>query len=379
MDINIRIIWYSLLISLSLLSYLYSSLVMKNDRSKSRCFLLIFISVLSILSVDFLTIAYFIITDSPREIVSRTLTTLLYMLAPLLSLLIFYYSNISMPKRLSKKTYFIFFTTLLVFVSGYLITLAINKQITINMATGFANVNAYFFGYVFLVMLPLALSLIQVIYYKNKLKKSTIVELIIINIVPFVSIIFALTRFFNQVLLTSFLVVQVLIALNKLYRASNYDYLTRLSNRRLLVSHLNKVLRNQKTNQQIFVYILDIDNFKTINDTFGHFTGDTVLTNISAIITSTFSKNTFIARLGGDEFLVVNVASKNDDPTQHITTINNACEKLTILGNNHALSLSGGYKELKRENLQSVDDFLDQIDKSMFASKFAKKRKTIND
>lgn len=379
MDINIRIIWYSLLISLSLLSYLYSSLVMKNDRSKSRCFLLIFISVLSILSVDFLTIAYFIITDSPREIVSRTLTTLLYMLAPLLSLLIFYYSNISMPKRLSKKTYFIFFTTLLVFVSGYLITLAINKQITINMATGFANVNAYFFGYVFLVMLPLALSLIQVIYYKNKLKKSTIVELIIINIVPFVSIIFALTRFFNQVLLTSFLVVQVLIALNKLYRVSNSDYLTRLSNRRLLVSHLNKVLRNQKTNQQIFVYILDIDNFKTINDTFGHFTGDTVLTNISAIITSTFSKNTFIARLGGDEFLVVNVASKNDDPTQHITTINNACEKLTILGNNHALSLSGGYKELKRENLQSVDDFLDQIDKSMFASKFAKKRKTIND
>lgn len=284
-----------------------------------------------------------------------------------------------MPKRLSKKRYFIFFTTLLVFVSGYLITLAINKQITINMATGFANVNAYFFGYVFLVMLPLALSLIQVIYYKNKLKKSTIVELIIINIVPFVSIIFALTRFFNQVLLTSFLVVQVLISLNKLYRASNSDYLTGLSNRRLLVSHLNKVLRNQKTNQQIFVYILDIDNFKTINDTFGHFTGDTVLTNISAIITSTFSKNTFIARLGGDEFLVVNVDSKNDDPTQHITTINNACEKLTILGNNHALSLSGGYKELKRENLQSVDDFLDQIDKSMFASKFAKKRKTIND
>ena len=81
---------------------------------------------------------------------------------------------------------------------------------------------------------------------------------------------------------------------------ANTDYLTGLHNRRSLLAYFDKI----KNTRQISLITIDLDNFKTINDTCGHKMGDHVLNETADVITNCF-KNDFIARLDGDEFIVV--------------------------------------------------------------------------
>ncbi|MCM1084187.1 MAG: diguanylate cyclase [Clostridium sp.] len=92
------------------------------------------------------------------------------------------------------------------------------------------------------------------------------------------------------------------------YRA-NTDFLTKLSNRRGLMSFLEEVY-DQKN---ITLIMLDLDNFKQVNDTYGHEAGDNALVKTAQILNECFSE-AFISRMGGDEFLIV-VCDKEESQT----------------------------------------------------------------
>lgn len=82
-------------------------------------------------------------------------------------------------------------------------------------------------------------------------------------------------------------------------KRANTDYLTGLYNRRYLYEYFNE----NKNAEQISLLYIDLDNFKHVNDTYGHKYGDDALVLISDSLTKMFSKHT-IFRLGGDEFLI---------------------------------------------------------------------------
>ncbi len=85
-----------------------------------------------------------------------------------------------------------------------------------------------------------------------------------------------------------------------------HDPLTQLPNRRQLFTHLEAALvRAQANGTFVGVFFLDLDNFKTINDSLGHAFGDRVLEAIAERLRVTAGKRGFAARLGGDEFTVV--------------------------------------------------------------------------
>lgn len=100
-----------------------------------------------------------------------------------------------------------------------------------------------------------------------------------------------------------------------------YDSLTNLPNRRLLEIQLEQaMLRTQRHPERLVVCILDLDNFKPVNDTFGHEAGDTVLVVLSQRLTAVLRKPDFVARLGGDEFVILleGMSSSADlDPILH--------------------------------------------------------------
>lgn len=83
---------------------------------------------------------------------------------------------------------------------------------------------------------------------------------------------------------------------------STTDNLTKLNNREFLDKHLKKFF-NEK--QNFCIAILDIDNFKMVNDTYGHATGDEVLLNIANICLATIRANDVVARWGGEEFIMI--------------------------------------------------------------------------
>lgn len=87
---------------------------------------------------------------------------------------------------------------------------------------------------------------------------------------------------------------------------ANYDPLTGLPNRRMFTELMEKALARALRNEQLLaLLILDLDDFKRINDTLGHTMGDLMLTAVAARLTACFQKGDAVARFGGDEFGVL--------------------------------------------------------------------------
>lgn len=87
---------------------------------------------------------------------------------------------------------------------------------------------------------------------------------------------------------------------------ANHDSLTGLSNRAFLEAELNRAILEAKfAGNRVGILFLDCDNFKEINDNFGHAAGDQVLVTMAARITGQLREGDLVARLGGDEFAVL--------------------------------------------------------------------------
>jgi len=86
---------------------------------------------------------------------------------------------------------------------------------------------------------------------------------------------------------------------------ANYDELTGLPNRRYVMKYLSDTLQKVGVAGKVDVLLIDLDNFKRVNDTLGHAAGDELLKQAAIRLQVILAPETFIARLGGDEFLVV--------------------------------------------------------------------------
>lgn len=85
-----------------------------------------------------------------------------------------------------------------------------------------------------------------------------------------------------------------------------YDTLTNLPNRNLLQDRLQMaIIQARRTNGTVAIMILDLDSFKTINDTLGHHVGDLLLKAVAERLARCIRKGDTIARMGGDEFMVI--------------------------------------------------------------------------
>jgi diguanylate cyclase (GGDEF)-like protein len=93
---------------------------------------------------------------------------------------------------------------------------------------------------------------------------------------------------------------------SRLFNFAATDSLTGLYNRRYVLNELEKHFRISKRNNRVFsIVVLDIDDFKRINDTFGHPAGDEYLKKVSFVITNALREQDICGRLGGEEFLVL--------------------------------------------------------------------------
>ncbi len=106
----------------------------------------------------------------------------------------------------------------------------------------------------------------------------------------------------------AFFVYQVEANEKKLEKYANFDALTRIYNRRFItkaIEHLSDKNRRSAGNDSFSLILLDIDNFKQINDTLGHNVGDEVLNRIASILNQQLRKEDIAARWGGEEFLLL--------------------------------------------------------------------------
>ena len=157
-----------------------------------------------------------------------------------------------------------------------------------------------------------------------------------------------------------------------------YDALTELPNRRLLVDRLQQVLAGStRSGMATAVLFVDLDNFKTLNDTRGHEVGDMLLTEVARRLQSHVRELDTVARLGGDEFVVV-LQNLGTDPTEAADQARMLGEMLRarlaqpydLAGHEYHCAASIGITLLHGQRT-TVDEILKQADMAMYRAKDA--------
>jgi diguanylate cyclase (GGDEF)-like protein len=150
-------------------------------------------------------------------------------------------------------------------------------------------------------------------------------------------------------------------------RVAMLDHLTGLANRegfdRQMATEWQRALRHNRPLGMVFV---DLDNFKSYNDTHGHVAGDRLLREVAAAITATSRGSDFTARLGGDEFVVV--CPDTDEPG-----LERLIERLRVEAAGMAVSLSIG-AATKRDSDEAPDQLVHRADVAMYAAKGGRRR-----
>jgi diguanylate cyclase (GGDEF)-like protein len=154
-----------------------------------------------------------------------------------------------------------------------------------------------------------------------------------------------------------------------------YDLLTALPNRRLLVNRLEQSLRHCKPPSHCALLMLDLDNFKALNDTRGHERGDQLLKLVAERLLACVRSDDTVARPGGDEFAVLleNVGDSTEAARRHCDEIGQKIlaslrEPYVMDGESHHSTLSMGVTVFSATE-DSVDAILQRVDLAMYQAK----------
>ncbi len=160
--------------------------------------------------------------------------------------------------------------------------------------------------------------------------------------------------------------------IERLEYLSRTDSLTGLANRRALTDSLMyEVDRAKRYNSELSLILCDIDNFKAINDSYGHDAGDRALQAVSATLKTLLRKADIAGRYGGDEFMLIlpetSLAGAENLADKLLTVVRGA-EMLFHDGKPIQLSLSIGVAGLKADDV-NIDSFIKRVDDAMYISK----------
>ncbi len=160
-------------------------------------------------------------------------------------------------------------------------------------------------------------------------------------------------------------------ARHELDHLAHYDALTGLVNRGLLMEQLKQaLLRAERSGGRIAVLFFDLDNFKHVNDVFGHDAGDRLLKVVAERLKTCSRAGETVARLGGDEFIVVlEDLSDERQPTEVMQRIVSAvCEKMDLFDQPFSLTVSAGMALFPRDG-DTPEVLLKAADFNMYVAK----------
>ena len=158
----------------------------------------------------------------------------------------------------------------------------------------------------------------------------------------------------------------------QLARLASKDPLTGLFNRRYFkVFSKNVISHAKKTNKPIGLIMLDIDDFKVINDTYGHSVGDIVLVSISNMLQSLVDKKDILCRYGGEEFVVL-LPNKTLQETKELAySIQDELNSLYIPYNDTRIVVTAsiGVSMVDVEHEDRIESTIDRADEALYSVK----------
>ncbi|MBU3106358.1 GGDEF domain-containing protein [Clostridium gasigenes] len=156
-----------------------------------------------------------------------------------------------------------------------------------------------------------------------------------------------------------------------LEKIANTDYLTGINTRaygeKLILDEINK-------NNKFSMAIIDIDNFKNINDSYGHIFADVILKKIAKKLKESIDSKDIIARFGGEEFIIAFVGKDKDEAKETLDKIRIEVNNI-IFKHNVKASFSAGIEEWDKT---SIDLVIKKADELLYKAKREGKNKVVN-
>ena len=163
--------------------------------------------------------------------------------------------------------------------------------------------------------------------------------------------------------------------LENLYKTTIVDELTGLYNRRGLLTLGNQQVELAKRqNDDIFIFFLDLDGMKIINDTLGHEFGDKALVDTSKVMHKSFRTTDILSRIGGDEFVVVAVKAQYEFIPIIIDRVKDFVNQINEENSKFELSMSIGVSKVNLDAESPLEDAIRDADKKMYDAKLKNKK-----
>jgi len=235
----------------------------------------------------------------------------------------------------------------------------------------------FFLVPVFITVMLMLAAFVLVVANRGNLERRSFLSLVFVAVPPLIGTILQV-RFYGISLVLNSVVFSLLIVFLNIQKHSLYtDHLTGVSNRKKLDEYLKEKVGSCSGIKSFSAILIDINDFKQINDTYGHVMGDSALATAAKLLKSCLRSCDFVARYGVDEFCVILDIANMSDLEALVCRIHHCLDSYNR-SNNHLFELkfSMGYAVYDFRSQMSAEAFLKQIDGLMYEDKQACKCKS---
>lgn len=228
----------------------------------------------------------------------------------------------------------------------------------------------YFVIHALIPVVMIFISIFLLVKFRTEIEKRNYMSLALFAIPPLIGILLQILVYGISIVLNS-MVLSLLIAYLYIQNQSiSIDHLTGLYNRKRCESFLREKINAITKKRKFSAIMLDINDFKRINDTLGHDVGDKALIATGELLKKSIRTNDFVARFGGDEFVLVLDIDNEKELEAANNRINDMVNKYNSKGlYPFTLSFSMGYSVYDYKSNIGYLEFLKQIDQLMYKAK----------
>jgi diguanylate cyclase (GGDEF)-like protein len=361
------------IISIIILILLFGSIKQQSRSVQQQNRYYLALVVLTIIAMIFkITMNYTDGYTSGIEEVLLKISTALYYLTSVVIVLhwLLYLHHILKGKKVYERLIIYIYLpfVLLAFVSVTLSAFGIPVMYTIKPSGGIERYVMYSV-IIFTEYLIMIGSVFYVIWNRNKISRIEYLTLIAYLLPPAVGIFLNETLTGVDLIWPSMTVSLVMVYTNIQSRMTNTDPLTGVFNRREYEKQVDYLSSQKGMHKKICAIMIDIDNFKKINDEESHQTGDKALIEVSNILQKSIRKNDFIARIGGDEFCIMIESDQIDVLHQIVNRINEQMQLFNVAWEGKKIRLSMGYGIYDAVYHKNFKQFFEKLDRLMYDDK----------
>lgn len=369
---NLIINTYS--IGILIFLYIYSRKNAENIHLQYRLFVTIVLVTVAMLAIDILS-RFDGNPGTMYAVVNHVSNFLIFLLNPVIPSLwaLYVHHQVYHDEEKTRRLGIV-----LVFINLANLTVLILSQFSGWFYTIDAN-NIYHRGPLFYIPASITVALIVatflfVVIKRKDIEKRYFFSMVFFPVMPFACVLLQILFYGVSLMLNSVTLSLLILFFSMQHRSMNTDYLTGVYNRKKLEMVMKEKIGASTETKTFSAIMIDLDNFKDINDSYGHDAGDYALETSVKLIKSCLRTVDFVARYGGDEFYIVLDISNRNDLEATVSRIKESIKRYnTHNAESYQLGFSMGYAVYDCNSHMKVDEFQKQIDTLMYEDKQAKR------